>query len=198
MQAIPGIQEQKTPCPSRPARRRSLRHRSAFKLLHRIQTGDHQLARRNFPSRQTSQNPAQEATHENREIDFLGRDYFTWAWRMPCALSSLIGSQNPAIEVSPPPKPRLQSRQPASPAKNCVDPKSPICLAFIEIDDMGELFDKGELDTALRIIRQANDLANAEPGQSDPVVITFIHGWKNNASPENGNVKVSRLPARGL
>ncbi|HEY6489468.1 MAG: hypothetical protein WCC26_22085 [Terracidiphilus sp.] len=97
--------------------------------------------------------------------------------------------QHPAIEVSPPPIAPAAVAAATSPAKDCVDPKSPICLAFIEVDDMGELFDKGELDTALRIIRQANDLANAEPGQSDPVVITFIHGWKNNASPENDNVK---------
>ncbi len=97
--------------------------------------------------------------------------------------------QHPAIEVTPPPITATPTPAVNLPEKDCVDPKSPICLAFIEVDDMGELFDKGELDTALRIIRQANDLANTEPGQSDPVVITFIHGWKNNASPQNDNVR---------
>lgn len=97
--------------------------------------------------------------------------------------------QHPAIEVPPPPIAPAAVAASTLPAKDCVDPKSPICLAFIEVDDMGEPFDKGELDTALSLIRRANDLANAEPGQSDPIVITFIHGWKNNASPENDNVK---------
>jgi hypothetical protein len=96
--------------------------------------------------------------------------------------------QHPAIEVPPPP-PVAEATSTRLPEKDCVDAKSPICLAFVEVDDMGELFDKGELDTALRLIRQANDLAKTEPGQSDPIVLTFIHGWKNNASLDNGNVK---------
>ena len=48
---------------------------------------------------------------------------------------------------------------------------------------MGELWDKGELDTALGVIRRANTDAHA-----DPLVLTFVHGWKNNAAPDNGNV----------
>ncbi|HEY1500644.1 MAG TPA: hypothetical protein VGF88_13780 [Acidobacteriaceae bacterium] len=72
--------------------------------------------------------------------------------------------------------------------KDCVDPSAPICLAFIEVDDMGELFKKGELDTALSVIRRANDDARGNPGHSDPVVITFVHGWKNNAAEDNANV----------
>jgi len=97
--------------------------------------------------------------------------------------------QHPAIDVPPPSVSPSQTASTNLPAKDCVDTKSPICLAFIEVDDMGELFDKSELDTALRLIRQANDLAKTEPGQSDPIVLTFIHGWKNNASLENDNVK---------
>jgi hypothetical protein len=97
--------------------------------------------------------------------------------------------QHPAIEVTPPPIATAGAATANLPQKDCVDPQSPICLAFIEVDDMGEPFDKGQLDTTLRIIRQANDLARTEPGQSEPVVITFIHGWKNNASPQNDNVR---------
>ena len=37
------------------------------------------------------------------------------------------------------------------------------------------------------MIRQANDLAKTERG-NDPIVITFVHGWKNNAAETNGNV----------
>ncbi len=97
--------------------------------------------------------------------------------------------QHPAIEVPPPSIAPVEAASTKLPEKDCVDPRSPICLAFIEIDDMGELFDKGELDTTLHLIRQANDLAKTEPGQSDPIVITFVHGWKNNASLENDNVR---------
>jgi hypothetical protein len=75
----------------------------------------------------------------------------------------------------------------ASSEKPCITADNPICLAFIEVDDMGELFDKVEVDTALRVIRQANTLAKTEPG-NDPIVITFVHGWKNNAAETNGNV----------
>ncbi|HMD22216.1 MAG TPA: alpha/beta hydrolase [Alloacidobacterium sp.] len=75
----------------------------------------------------------------------------------------------------------------ASQEKPCLSAETPICLAFIEVDDMGELFDKVEVDNALRVIRQANDLAKTEPG-NDPIVITFVHGWKNNAAETNSNV----------
>lgn len=104
---------------------------------------------------------------------------------------------DPAIEVPPTQAVNPGSVQPvsvkpgvahASREKDCLNPDIPICLAFIEVDDMGELFDKGELDTALRVIRRSNDLARSNPAGGDPIVITFIHGWKNNASEKNGNV----------
>lgn len=97
--------------------------------------------------------------------------------------------QHPAIEVAPSSDPPASVTAAKLPEKDCTTASSPICLAFIEVPDMGELFSKGELDTALRLIRQANDLAKSTPGQSDPIVITFVHGWKNNASVDNGNVK---------
>jgi hypothetical protein len=90
--------------------------------------------------------------------------------------------QHPAIEV-PPPALNGPAVTQVKPAQDCVSASSPICLAFIEVDDMGELWDKGELDTALGVIRRAN----TNP-QADPVVLTFVHGWKNNAAPDNGNV----------
>jgi pimeloyl-ACP methyl ester carboxylesterase len=92
----------------------------------------------------------------------------------------------PAIIVPPP---ALQGQAaPSPPDQNCVNPATPVCLAFIEVDDMGELFMKGELDTALAVIRRATDVAN-DSGQPAPVVITFVHGWKNNAAPRNDNVE---------
>jgi hypothetical protein len=79
-------------------------------------------------------------------------------------------------------------KDPAS-HKSCVDPATPICLAFLEIDDMGELFDIDELHSALGVIRRANDFAATSPGHADPIVLVFVHGWKNNASHGNPNVE---------
>jgi hypothetical protein len=97
---------------------------------------------------------------------------------------------HPAIElpVVPPAAP-ITPIGFAGQKKDCVSASTPICLAFIEVDDMGELFDKGEVDTALAVIRRANDQARSLPPQSAPIVITFVHGWKNNAAPENANVE---------
>ena len=96
---------------------------------------------------------------------------------------------HPAIQVPVPADNSAQTPPDVSPVKDCVSASSPICLAFIEIDDMGELFDKVELDTALSLIRQTNRLAQGGPGETDPIVITFVHGWKNNASWTNDNVR---------
>jgi len=101
--------------------------------------------------------------------------------------------QHPAIEVPVAASASAPEVAIASPEKDCISANTPVCLAFIEVDDMGELFDKGELNTALRVIRQANDLAKADAGQADPIVITFVHGWKNNASETNGNVEGFKL-----
>ncbi len=72
-------------------------------------------------------------------------------------------------------------------------------LAFVEFDDLGEMFtrrseickdrqgnqhDYTELGQTLTEIARLN--AGAEG--SDPVFVLFIHGWKNNASPSSGNV----------
>jgi hypothetical protein len=90
--------------------------------------------------------------------------------------------QHPAIAIAPPPL-NGPAVTPVNTDQDCVAAAAPICLAFLEIDDMGELWDKGELDTALGVIRRANADTHA-----DPVVLTFVHGWKNNAAPDNGNV----------
>lgn len=65
----------------------------------------------------------------------------------------------------------------------CPAPKAPYYLAFIEFDDFGEFYDPGQLTRALRIIQNAK--ASSPTGNAK--VITFIHGWKNNASDATGN-----------
>ena len=53
-------------------------------------------------------------------------------------------------------------------------------LSFVEFDDMGELWDPGELKKTIQTIRDARNQA--------PLVVLFVHGWKNNASDKSGNV----------
>jgi hypothetical protein len=74
-------------------------------------------------------------------------------------------------------------------------------LAYIEFDDMGELWSigdlkhpptkgKSQLDNALDVIKNAKQ--RVESGQyNELMVVTFIHGWKNNASPWDENHKKS-------
>ncbi|MGA8532432.1 MAG: hypothetical protein WB622_22095 [Acidobacteriaceae bacterium] len=90
--------------------------------------------------------------------------------------------QHPAIAIAPQPR-TGPAVTPVKTDQDCIAATAPICLAFLEIDDMGEFWDKGELDTALSVIRRAN-----RDGHGDPVVLTFVHGWKNNAAPDNSNV----------
>jgi hypothetical protein len=100
--------------------------------------------------------------------------------------------QHPAIAIAP----RAQAGTAVAPVttdQDCVAATVPICLAFVEVDDMGELWDKGELDTALGVIRRANMEARA-----DPVVLTFVHGWKNNAAQDNANVAGFEVVLRDL
>ncbi len=69
-------------------------------------------------------------------------------------------------------------------------PGAKATLCFIEFNDQGAMFDSGELDRALSTIRlrqkqEAQQIASASQGI---VVVLFIHGWKNNASEDSGNV----------
>ncbi len=51
-------------------------------------------------------------------------------------------------------------------------------LAFIEFDDQGELWSPSQMFRTTELIKRANQ---AEAGG---VVVVFIHGWQNNASPK--------------
>ena len=63
--------------------------------------------------------------------------------------------------------------------KDC-DPLQHACLAFLEFDEMGEMWDHGQLDAALHLIETAKSKSD------HPVVVTFTHGWKNNAEDRDG------------
>lgn len=58
------------------------------------------------------------------------------------------------------------------------EPKPGIpCMAFLEFDDFGEMFEPEQLDRATKLIERART------PNKHPVVVTFVHGWKNNADP---------------
>ena len=60
----------------------------------------------------------------------------------------------------------------------------PVCMAFVEFDEQGEFWDREQPTKALELIASAN-------GRS-PIIVTFTHGWKNNADDrddrENPNI----------
>lgn len=57
-----------------------------------------------------------------------------------------------------------------------------IPLAFIEFDDAGQAFKRGQIDAAEEMIHAQRKK------YTSIITILFIHGWKNNASDESGNV----------
>jgi hypothetical protein len=71
-----------------------------------------------------------------------------------------------------------------TPPSYCAAPNTRYTLSFIEFDDMGELWEPTEgpteLDRALEEIRHQRS--------ESPIVLLFVHGWKNNASDKSGNV----------
>jgi hypothetical protein len=60
------------------------------------------------------------------------------------------------------------------------DPAAHPCVAFLEFDEMGEMWDPGQLPAALKLIKKAKS------GSKPPIVATFVHGWKNNADNRTG------------
>lgn len=93
------------------------------------------------------------------------------------------------IQVPEPPALPARTPWPPHPEPQCdhTDLRQRPCLAFIEFDDFGETWEKSgsgrpaQLQAALRLINEAKD----QDPQHQPLVLTFIHGWKHNASAGN-------------
>ena len=60
------------------------------------------------------------------------------------------------------------------------DPREHACLAFLEFDEMGERWDRNQPQVALDLIQRAKTLS------THPIVVVFVHGWKNNANDRDG------------
>ena len=63
-------------------------------------------------------------------------------------------------------------------------------LAIVEFDDFGMLWLPAQLDDAVRLIEQKN--ASSERGI---IVVTYTHGWQNNADPDREENDLARVRA---
>jgi hypothetical protein len=94
-----------------------------------------------------------------------------------------------AVDANSPPfeQGSKQARPTQSSPTECDIAKSGVCLGFVEVDDMGAMFDAGELQAVLKTIERANMLAGQSPDAA-PMVVCFVHGWNHNASETDSNV----------
>jgi len=58
--------------------------------------------------------------------------------------------------------------------------------AYIEFDAQGHLFQPKQLDDATTLIRELRN--GSDNGDKRLFLMVFVHGWKNNASEDSGNV----------
>jgi hypothetical protein len=82
------------------------------------------------------------------------------------------------------------------PAETEDDDTYPYRLGFVEFDDRGEMFRRDQLQRVVEEIGRAK--AEAKDRNTVAVVAVFVHGWKNNASEDSGNVWGFRQVLAGL
>jgi len=58
-------------------------------------------------------------------------------------------------------------------------------LGFIEFDDQGQLWDRKQM-------RDVIDKLNTDAHDRDLLLVVFVHGWKHNAAPGDGNIGTFR------
>ena len=68
---------------------------------------------------------------------------------------------------------------------------STFLLSFIEFDDQGQLWDRGQMRAVLTAISEAT-------ATRELLIVVFIHGWKHSAAPEDGNVETFRAALASL
>ena len=106
----------------------------------------------------------------------------------------------------PPPKTTYRNQRPGIVLRNDADIKYD--LAYIEFDDMGEYWTIGDLTGRPNAVNDSQvertvRLIQLRQQEKYPLaVVTFVHGWKNNASPhdedKDGNLKSFKNIMKGL
>ncbi len=66
-------------------------------------------------------------------------------------------------------------------------------LGFIEFDDQGQLFDRAQMSDVIDALYQ-----RAAPQNRDLLMVVFVHGWKHNAAPGDGNIATFRQALQQL
>ena len=64
-------------------------------------------------------------------------------------------------------------------------------LGFIEFDDQGQLWDRQQMDTVLKVIAE-------ETASKELLMVVFAHGWKHSAAPGDGNIETFRKALANL
>lgn len=74
-------------------------------------------------------------------------------------------------------------------------------LFFIELDEQGRFFDRRQINALMDYLQERRRLAEGRPSKDektgcfatgDVSIVTFVHGWRHNASDDDENVKVAR------
>ncbi len=70
-------------------------------------------------------------------------------------------------------------------------------LGFIEFDDQGQLQDRGQMDAVIDEIIEYTARRD-ESRSRNALMVVFVHGWKHNAKPDDGNVASFRTTLEKL
>jgi hypothetical protein len=70
-------------------------------------------------------------------------------------------------------------------------------LGFVEFDDQGWFWNTNQLEAVKKMVRSETGLDGSNSPQGI-VMVLFVHGWKNNAAPDNDNVEMFRQTLTNL
>jgi hypothetical protein len=94
---------------------------------------------------------------------------------------------------------KFQRSRPPAVVTGLIPGQNHVDVGVIEFDDMGELFDRCglspqnsqpcQLISVLEWIENQRAAAANEPEPENSVVVTFVHGWANNADPSNDDLR---------
>ncbi len=110
---------------------------------------------------------------------------------------SYRSAEHSLIQVLPKPETLQAHRQPDGPPCSSLSLKVRPCLAFLEFDDMGEKWDQlsqpvtagDEIDNTTQLSNAIKVVRSAVKQDPQALIITFIHGWKHNAGPDDTNIE---------
>ena len=84
------------------------------------------------------------------------------------------------------------SVDPAERKKLVVEQGEGFELGFVEFDDQGWFWDRRQLETVTGMIRKEAGLGGGDP--RGLIVLSFVHGWKHDASFDDANVRILTQP----